>query len=95
MRRVNIAVRAITTVAAIVVVVVLSSGNVLAQESEWSRLNRDAVSLSKQGPVEQAKTVANQALAVAEKTFGPDHANVATSLNLLGVIYHNERQYQF
>lgn len=66
---------------------------VQAQEAEWKRLNQEARALYSQGNYRQATIIFRQALGVAEKTFGPDHPAVATSLNNLALLYSTQGQY--
>ena len=54
-----------------------------AQESLWEELSARVNDLYRQGKYSEAAGVAEDALKVAEKTFGTDHDNVATSLNNL------------
>ncbi len=49
-----------------------------------------AVTFREQGQYEKGVKVAKKALKVAEKTFGPDHPYVATSLNGLGLLYYSQ-----
>lgn len=66
---------------------------VQAQEAEWKRLNQEVNSLYSQGNYGQAVIIARQALGVAEKIFGPEHRNVAISLNNLAWLYRTQGQY--
>ncbi len=54
---------------------------------EWDMLNQAVIKLHRAGDYELAIVVARQALEVAEKDFGPNHPNVAQSLNSLAEIY--------
>lgn len=58
-----------------------------AQEQSWEVLNRQVSELHKNGQFSEAATVAKQSLKVAERIFGPDHLNVAKSLNILSGLY--------
>src|ERR1700694_3122395 len=64
-----------------------------AQEGEWKRLHQEAGALYSQGNYRQATIIMGQALGVAEKTFGPDHPDVATTLNNLALLYKAQGQY--
>ena len=71
---------------AVLLATLLSLGTsvaVQAQGSEWERLNAEANSLYKQGRYDQAVVAEKKALQVAEQNVGPDHPDVATSLNNL------------
>ena len=58
-----------------------------AQDTEWESLNKEVMSLYQQGQYDRAVVVAKKALAVAEKTNGPNHPDVATSLENLSALY--------
>ena len=47
----------------------------------------------RQGTYDQAVIIARQALSIAEKTLGPDHLDVALSLNNLAFLYGTQGQY--
>ena len=61
---------------------------------EWDILSQEAVSLYQNGQYDRAATVAKKALEVAEKGVGPDHPDVATSLNNLALPYASRGQYE-
>src|SRR5262245_11525611 len=50
-------------------------------------LSRRAQRLYLEGMYGEAEAYYLRALAVAEQTFGPDHLEIATALNNLGVVY--------
>jgi len=50
-------------------------------------LNAEAISLYKQGHYDQAVVAEKKALQVAEQNLGPDHPDVATSLNSQAELY--------
>jgi len=58
---------------------------VWAQEGRWKELDAQVEQLQKQGKIEESVPVAKEALGVAEATFGPEHANTATTLLKLGM----------
>ncbi|MDA2917219.1 tetratricopeptide repeat protein [Nitrospinae bacterium AH_259_B05_G02_I21] len=64
-----------------------------AQEVGWEALTNRALALSRQGKYREAIPVAKEALKVAEQTFGPNHPNVAQSLNSLALLYKVLGQY--
>ena len=64
-----------------------------AQGIEWETLNKEVLSLYRQGLYDRAVVVANKALQVAEQAVGPNHPSVATSLNILAVLYNTQGQY--
>ena len=63
------------------------SSSVYAQEVLWEKLNGKAKTLFKQKRFPDALSVAEEALKVAEDTFGPDHPKVAISLNYIAELY--------
>ena len=66
---------------------------VFAQEARWKELNSKVLQLYQQGKYGEAISVAQEALRVAEASFGPEHANVATALNDLAALYREQGRY--
>ena len=64
-----------------------------APRNEWRELNDESVSLYRQGQYDRGVVVAKKALQVAEHAVGPDDPIVATSLNILGLLYVAQGQY--
>ena len=64
-----------------------------AQQGRWEKLNKQVMTLYGQGKYTEAIPVAQEALRVAEATFGIEHPNVATSLNNLAVVYQAQGKY--
>ena len=64
-----------------------------AQGIEWKTLNDEVESLYRKGQYDRAVVVAMKALDVAEKSVGPNHPAVATSLNNLALLYLAQGQY--
>lgn len=62
--------------------------------TEWIALNQKAKDLSQAREYSSAIVVAQKALQVAEQNVGPDHPDVAVSLNSLGVLYGISGDYQ-
>ncbi len=60
---------------------------------EWDALNQEVLELQRAGQLDRAVTVAQQALAVAEQAVGPEHPDVAVSLNNLAVLYFAQLQF--
>ena len=60
---------------------------------EWEILNEEVKSLYQKGQYDRAVVVAKKALTVAEVNVGPDHPDVATSLNNLAEVYRAQGRY--
>jgi len=60
---------------------------------EWEKLNQEVVDLYRAGNYDHAVLVAKRALEMAEKNVGPDHPDVALSLNNLTRLYHDQGKY--
>ncbi len=61
--------------------------------SEWNRINSEVVELLRQGNYTRAMPVAKRALELAEKNVGPEHPDLATSLNNLAGLHNEQGQY--
>ncbi len=64
-----------------------------AQQGRWEELNVRVRSLYQQGKYSEGIPAAQEALRVAEATFGPEQVNVATSLNNLAELYNAQGKY--
>ena len=64
-----------------------------AQEKEWRALIDQTFNFQKQGRYPEAIKTAQQALTVAEATFGSEHPHVADSLNNLAFLYKYSGQF--
>ncbi|KKK86115.1 hypothetical protein LCGC14_2766480, partial [marine sediment metagenome] len=60
---------------------------------EWDILNQEVRSLYQNGQYDRAVVVAEKALTIQVKALGPDHPDVATSLNNLAMLYKNQGEY--
>jgi hypothetical protein len=58
----------------------------------WETLNRKVVELFHAGQYDRSVVVAKDALGLAERSFGPDHQNVATSLSNLATLYRETKR---
>ena len=74
----------------IMVLVILIKANAYPQEALWNELNARVEKLYQQGQYAEALKDAEGAVKVAETTFGPDHPNLATSLNNLAELYRTQ-----
>src|SRR5947199_336002 len=86
---------ALTRIGVAIVLAMLCAGNALAQGSELVRadaLDQQVIQLYRQGRYGDA-VVAQEALAIREKALGPEHADVAHSLNNLAKLYDNQGRY--
>src|SRR5436309_11575 len=61
--------------------------------SEWDALIQKATDLFRAGKYDRAVAVAQKALEVAEQKVGPNHPDVATSLNNLAAFYDTQGAY--
>src|SRR5213594_1201430 len=61
--------------------------------SEWDTLIQEATDLFRAGKYDRAVAVAQKALQVAEQKVGPNHPDVATSLNNLAALYKTRGDY--
>ena len=60
---------------------------------EWDVLNGEVMELYRTGKYDRAIVLARKALEVAEQNVGPDHPDVATSLNNLALLYKTQGDY--
>ena len=78
-------------------IVLLLAGTTLVHAQgagiEWDILNKEVLELYRQGKYDRAVVVAQKALEVAEENVGPDHPDVATSLNNLAELYRTQGDY--
>ena len=65
-----------------------------AGEPEWKALNDQVVPLMTGGNLDKAEKLARQALAEAEKTFGPAHRNTETSIGNLALSLRFQKRYE-
>jgi tetratricopeptide (TPR) repeat protein len=66
----------------------------LAGEAEWKALNDQVVPQMTAGSLDKAEQLARQALAEAEKTFGPVHRNTETSVGNLALVLRFQKRYE-
>jgi tetratricopeptide (TPR) repeat protein len=64
-----------------------------AQGQDWGKLTADARATHLRGDDAGAATLYKRALAIQVKVLGPNHPQVAASLNNLAVLYQDESQY--
>jgi len=64
-----------------------------AQEKEWRALIDQTFNFQKQGRYPEAIKTAQQALTVAEATFGSEHPHVAASLHNLAFLYKDQKRF--
>jgi tetratricopeptide (TPR) repeat protein len=77
----------------IVLLIILFTISACSQENTWKGLSSKVKKLYQQERYSEAAKIAEEALTVAEKAFGPDHPNVATSLNTLAFLYNAQGKY--
>ena len=73
--------------AAILMVTAFANAPAIARQDEGTALNKRLVELYQAGKFSEAQPLAQRALAIWQKALGPDHPNVATSLNNQAEIY--------
>jgi tetratricopeptide (TPR) repeat protein len=70
-----------------------SAAPAVSQSSEADALAKQVIELQRAGNYVEAISVAQQLLAIREKALGPDHPDVARSLNNLAVLYFHQGRY--
>ena len=85
----------ILTITTAFLLLLLATPPVFAQGAgiEWDILNQELMELYLTGKYDRAVVVAKKALEVAEKNVGPNHPDVAQSLNNLAELYRIQGQY--
>ncbi len=68
----------------------ISPGYPQGAGTEWDKLIQEVETLEREGQHDHAVVVAKKALELAEKNLGPDHPDVATSLNSLAELYRSQ-----
>lgn len=58
-----------------------------AQEARWAQLSQQVEQLRQRGQASQALPVAQQAVQIAQSTFGPNDRRLGLSLDALGLLY--------
>src|SRR6202521_4695264 len=74
----------------VLVIACWSTSPLLAQLVEAEALNKQVIELYRAGKYAEATPLAERALAIREKALGPDHPDVAQSLNNLAELYDNQ-----
>jgi len=69
------------------------AGYASSQQERWNELNTRVFALYQEGNYREAAGVAQQALAVAEETFGSEYLAVAQSMNNLAELYRIQGMY--
>lgn len=87
MRQITQLIRLATAATSVAALTLCSSPLVQAQHAQWNQLNREATALYKQGNYGEAIAHTKQAISLIEKALGPDHPDIATSLNNLAALY--------
>src|SRR5712691_4105686 len=65
----------------------------VAQRDEAEALHKQVIELYRAGKYADAIPLAQRVLAIREKSLGPDHPNVAQSLNNLALLYKAQGRY--
>lgn len=82
--------RVLPLLAALLLIILWTDIQVSAQEGDWETLQDEAEQLYHSANYTRGLDVAKLALALAEKTHGSDHPDVARSLDILGWLYRAE-----
>src|ERR1039458_9785337 len=90
LRRAYIVLNALTWIAGVLSVGILPAS---AQQNEITTLDRQIEQLEKEGRYSKAVPLAQRVLAIEERSLGPDHPDVAQSLNNLAGLYTNQGRY--
>ncbi len=90
----RLATRALALLLLAAALLVLQSCGDSAEVQEAKRLDTQAVRSYRAGRVAEATTLAKRSLAIKEKALGPEHPDVATSLNNLAVLYQAQGRYK-
>jgi tetratricopeptide (TPR) repeat protein len=69
------------------------TGQAQSQVDEAASLNKQAGQYMDQERYDEAEALYKRALAVSEKSLGPDHPDTATSLHNLAYLYHRQEKY--
>src|ERR1700737_1846913 len=87
--------KTIGTAAALAGVLLAGTASILhsQQADEANELSKKVIELYDAGQYSDAIPVAQQALAIREKALGPDHPDVANSLNNLAELYRKQSRY--
>jgi tetratricopeptide (TPR) repeat protein len=64
-----------------------------SQSDEFNLLNQQVQTLYKQGKYQEAIPLAEKAVELAKRVYGPEHPDTATSLNNLGKLYREMGEY--
>ncbi len=87
--------RYIQTITTAVLLLLVATSLVAAQgaDGEWNDLTKRVEELYRAGEYDRAVVVAKKAVEVAEKNVGPNHPDLATSLDSLALLYRTQGQY--
>jgi hypothetical protein len=78
--------------AAMLMAVSFARAPAMAQQDEAGALDK-RIELHQAGKFSEAAPLAQRALAIAEKALGPDHPDIAISLNNLTELYDDQGRY--
>jgi tetratricopeptide (TPR) repeat protein len=70
-----------------------AASSAFAQSGEWEKLDLEAVSLYRQGNLDQAIETEERALKAAQQAFGRENDKVALVMNNLGQFYAAKRRF--
>ena len=64
-----------------------------SQDSRWYQVSEQVVQLQQQGKISEAIPLAQQAVQLAESTYGPSDRHLGLSLNVLGVLLTDQEKF--
>jgi hypothetical protein len=85
--------RIILFLAAMLMVNSFAGAPAIAQQDEAAALDKRAEELYRAGKFSEVIQLVLRAPAIREKALGPDHQDVAQSLNNLASLYHSQGRY--
>ena len=80
-------------IAALALCLFVTSIGLAQEEKSYKSLQQPMLKMLKQGQYAEATKIAEKSLESAEKTFGPDHPKIATSLTNLAELYRAQGKY--
>ena len=89
----GVTMKALARITLVTLLLISFSVSIYAQEAVWEELMDQSDELYQQGRYSEAARVTEEALKIAEKTPGPGHSNVSTTLFRLAAIYRAQEKH--